>query len=126
MRSSAVTPSRTRGSPGSAAEAGQTGAQFGARAPTAHRFGLDVTTVRWDNPTMMVTLDAKRRLTVPTALAPAKPGDYFDAHFDADEDAIVFRRIGGRESWLAVMKECPVSPDDVLPRRRELSKRRKL
>ena len=80
----------------------------------------------WDNPTMVVTLDAKRRLTVPTALAPAKPGDYFDARFDAEEDAIVFRRLGGRENWLAVMKECPVSPDDVPPRRRELSKRRKL
>jgi len=25
---------------------------------------------------MVVTLDAKRRLTVPTALAPATPGDY--------------------------------------------------
>lgn len=80
----------------------------------------------WDNPTMVVTLDAKRRLTVPTALAPAKPGDYFDAHFDAEEDAIVFRRLGGRENWLAVMKECPVSPDDVPPRRRELPKRRRL
>ena len=34
---------------------------------------------------MVVTLDAKRRLTVPAALAPAKPGDYFDAHFDAEE-----------------------------------------
>ena len=74
----------------------------------------------------VVRLDAKRRLTIPTALAPAKPGDYFDAHFDADEDAIVFRRLGGRENWLAVMKECPVSPDDVPPRRRELPKRRKL
>ena len=67
---------------------------------------------------MVVTLDAKRRLTVPAALAPAKPGDYFDAHFDAEEDAIVFRRLGGRESWLAVLKACPVSPDDVPPRRR--------
>ena len=45
---------------------------------------------------MVVTLDAKRRLTVPAALAPTKPGDYFDAH-----------------------------PDDVPPRRRELPKRRK-
>ena len=53
---------------------------------------------------MVVTLDAKRRLTVPTALAPTKPGDYFDAHFDAEDDAIVFRRLGGRENWLAVMK----------------------
>ena len=75
---------------------------------------------------MVVTLDAKRRLTVPATLAPAKPGDYFDAHFDAEEDSIVFRRLGGRENWLAVMKQCPVSPDDVPARRRELPKRRKL
>ena len=75
---------------------------------------------------MVVTLDAKRRLTVPAALAPAKPGDYFDARFDAEEDAIIFRRLGGRESWLAVMRECPVSPDDVPPRRRSAAKRRKL
>jgi hypothetical protein len=46
---------------------------------------------------MVVTLDAKRRLTVRAALAPAEPGAYFDAHFDAEEDAIVFRRLGGRE-----------------------------
>ena len=75
---------------------------------------------------MVVTLDAKRRLTVPTGLAPANPGDYFDAHFDAEEDAIVFRRLGGRERWLDVMRECPVSPDDVAPRRREPPKRRNL
>jgi hypothetical protein len=87
---------------------------------------VDRSSPEWDNPTRVVILDAKRRLTVPTALAPAKPGDYFDAHFDADEDAIVFRRLGGRENWAAVMKECPVSPDEVPPRRRELSKRRKL
>ena len=87
---------------------------------------MDLADLRWDNPTMVVTLDAKRRLTVPVALAAAKPGDYFDAHFDAEEDAIVFRRLGGRERWLDVMKECPVSPDDVPPRRRELPKRRKL
>ena len=30
-----------------------------------------------------------------TALAPAKPGDYFDARFDPEEDAIVFRRPAG-------------------------------
>ena len=49
---------------------------------------------------MVVTLDAKRRLTVPSALAPTKPGDYFDAHFDAEEDAIVFRRLsGGKTGW---------------------------
>ena len=43
-----------------------------------------------------------------------------------EEDAIVCRRLGGRENWLAVLKECPVSPDDVPPRRRELPERRKL
>jgi hypothetical protein len=81
---------------------------------------------KWDNPTMIVTLDAKRRLTVPATLAPAKPGDYFDACFDAEEDALVFRRLAGRENWLAVLKECPVSPDDVPPRRRTPARRRKL
>src|ERR1700732_2100594 len=66
---------------------------------------------------MIVTLDAKRRLTVPAALAPASPGDYFDARFDAEEDALVFRRLPGKENWLTVLKACPVRPDDV-PRRR--------
>ncbi len=75
---------------------------------------------------MIVTLDAKRRLTVPAALAPASPGDYFDARFDAEEDAIVFRRLAGTENWLTVLKTCPVSPDDVPPRRRAPVRRRKL
>ena len=75
---------------------------------------------------MIVTLDSKRRLTVPAALAPAVPGDYFDARFDADEDTLVFRRIATNSDWLAVLKECPVSMDDVPPRRRELPRRRKL
>jgi hypothetical protein len=74
---------------------------------------------------MVVTLDAKRRLTVPAALAPAKPGDYFDAYFDAEDDALVFRRISRRKNWLAVLKECPVSPDDVPRRRRAPAQRRK-
>jgi hypothetical protein len=75
---------------------------------------------------MIVTLDAKRRLTVPTSLAPAAPGDYFEAHFDAEEDTLVFRRLAGKEDWLAVLKACPVSPDDVPRRRREPPRRRKL
>jgi len=75
---------------------------------------------------MVITLDAKRRLTVPSALAPASPGDCFDARFDADEDAIVFRRLAGKEDWLAVLKACPVSMDDVPPRRRGPARRRKL
>jgi len=75
---------------------------------------------------MIVTLDAKRRLTVPAGLAPASPGDYFDARFDAEEDALVFRRLPGKESWLTVLKACPVSPDDVPRRRRAPARRRKL
>ena len=38
---------------------------------------------------------------VPATLAPTSPGEYFDARFDAEEDAIVFRRLAGREDWLA-------------------------
>lgn len=65
---------------------------------------------------MIVTLDEKRRLTVPAALAPANPGDAFDAQYNVNEDAIVFRRIKRGKSWLSVMKACPV-PLDKRPRR---------
>ncbi len=88
--------------------------------------GLTLFMARWDNPTVIVTLDAKRRLTVPSGLAPASPGDYFDASFDAEEDALVFRRLPGKESWLTVLKACPVSPDDVPRRRRAPARRKKL
>jgi hypothetical protein len=88
--------------------------------------GLESDDGGWDNPTMIVTLDAKRRLTVPAVLAPASPGDYFDARFDPEEDALVFRRLAGKENWLTVLKACPVSPDDVPPRRRATARRRKL
>jgi hypothetical protein len=70
---------------------------------------------------MLVTLDEKRRLTVPMALAPAKPGEHFEANFDAEEDAFVFRRIAAKPDWLEVLKQCPVSLDDLPPRRREMS-----
>jgi len=75
---------------------------------------------------MIVTLDAKRRLVVPASLAPVRPGDYFDAQFDADEDTIVYRRLAMGNDWLSVLKECPVSMDDLPPRRRGLPRRRKL
>ena len=75
---------------------------------------------------MIVTLDSKRRLTLPAALVPARPGQRFDARFDADEDALIFRRLPGKEDWLEVLAECPVPTDDVPPRRRELPKKRKL
>jgi hypothetical protein len=32
---------------------------------------------------------------------------------------MVLRRLAGQEDWLTVLKECPVSMDDVPPRRRE-------
>ena len=75
---------------------------------------------------MIVTLDGKRRLTVPVALAPASPGDAFDARFGEDEDAIVFRRIKRGSGWLDVLKACPVPMDDLPPRRREYPRKRKL
>lgn len=75
---------------------------------------------------MILTLDAKRRLTVPASLAPAQPGDHFKAEFDPEEDAIVFRRIARNANWLAVLKRCPVSMDDLPSRRREYPKRPRL
>jgi len=75
---------------------------------------------------MIVTLDEKRRLTVPVALAPATPGDAFDARFDEEEDAIVFRRVKRGRSWLDVLKACPVPMDDLPPRSREYPRKRKL
>jgi len=68
---------------------------------------------------MVVILDAKRRLTIPVELAPATPGDRFEAQFDADEDTVTFRRIKKKSGWLRVWKTCPVSMDDVPPRSRE-------
>lgn len=75
---------------------------------------------------MIVTLDAKRRLTVPAALAPTKPGDYFEARFNEDEDTIVFRRIKRKGNWLEVWKKCPVPMDDLPPRSREYPKKPRL
>jgi hypothetical protein len=75
---------------------------------------------------MIVTLDEKRRLTVPVALAPASPGDTFDAHFDEEEDTLIFRRVKRGSSWLKVLKACPVPMDDLPPRSREYARKRKL
>jgi hypothetical protein len=94
-----------------------------ARALGCH---VDNSGGRWDNPTMIVTLDSKRRLSVPTTLAPAKPGDQFDAIFDADDDTLVFHRIKRKANWLEVWKKCPVPMDDLPPRSRELPKKLKL
>ncbi len=76
---------------------------------------------------MILTLDSKRRLTIPASLAPAAGGDAFEAIYDEDEDEIVLRRVKRkRESWLAVMKACPVPMDDLPPRGREYPKKLKL
>jgi len=68
---------------------------------------------------MIVTLDGKRRLTVPVALMKARPGDHFQAVFDPEEDTVTFRRIAAAADWLEVLKQCPVSMDDLPPRSRE-------
>jgi hypothetical protein len=75
---------------------------------------------------MILTLDAKRRLTLPASLVPARPGDHFMAEFDPEEDTLVFRRVAKRADWLEVLKACPVKMDDLPPRRREFAKRPKL
>ena len=75
---------------------------------------------------MILTLDAKRRVTFPASLAPAKPGDHFKAEFDPEEDTLTFRRVARKGDWLEILKACPVSMDDLPPRRRTLPKRPKL
>lgn len=75
---------------------------------------------------MILTLDDKRRLTVPAALAPTRPGDHFQAEFDPEEDTLVFRRVARRGDWLEVLKACPVDMGDLPSRRRDLPRRRKL
>ena|SRR5580698_854047 len=80
----------------------------------------------WDGPTVLLTLDAKRRLTVPRSLAPSRPGDHFEAEFHPEDDTLIFRRLAPKGDWLAVLKECPVPMDDLPLRRRELPQRRKL
>lgn len=75
---------------------------------------------------MTITLDSKRRLTLPVALLTARPGEAFDASYDADEDALVFRRLPAKEDWLEVLATCPIPMDDIPPRRRQLAQRRRL
>jgi hypothetical protein len=74
---------------------------------------------------MVLTLDAKRRLTVPASLAPTTPGDHFTAEFFPDDDTLVFRRIAVRNDWLSVLRACPIDMEDLPARRRALPRRRK-
>lgn len=75
---------------------------------------------------MIVTLDAKRRVSIPATLAPAVPGDQFEASFDAEDDVVLLRRLKRKPNWLEVWKQCPVPMDDLPPRNREMPKRPKL
>jgi len=75
---------------------------------------------------MIVTLDAKRRFSLPAALAPASPVDQFDPAFDADEDTVTLGRIKRKSNWLEVWKKCPVAMDDQPRRSRDLPSRVKL
>ena len=75
---------------------------------------------------MILTLDAKRRVSIPAALVPASPGDQFDASFDPGQDVVTLRRIKRKADWLKVWKQCPVPMDDLRPRFRELPKKPKL
>ena len=76
---------------------------------------------------MILTLDAKRRFSLPAALVPAQAGDAFDAFYDEAEDEIVLRRVKRKpRKWLDVLKACPVSMDDLPPRSREMPKKLKL
>ena len=80
----------------------------------------------WDGPTMIVTLDAKRRVSIPSALAPTAPGDRFEASFDAEDDVVLLRRLKRKPNSLEIWKQCPVPMDDLPARSRDLPKRLKL
>ena len=75
---------------------------------------------------MIVTLDAKRRVSIPLALTATLPGDRFEASFDPEEDVVLLRRLKRKADWLTVWKECPVAMDDLPPRSREPAKKLKL
>ena len=72
---------------------------------------------------MIVTVDAKRRVSIPAALAPTNPGDQFDATFDPDNDVVILRRVKRKSNWLDIWKQCPVPIDDLLPRSRRMPKK---
>jgi bifunctional DNA-binding transcriptional regulator/antitoxin component of YhaV-PrlF toxin-antitoxin module len=74
-------------------------------------------------PTVIVTVDAKRRVSIPAALALTNPGDQFDASFDPDDDVVILRRVKRKSNWLDVWKQRPVPMDDLPPRSRQMPKK---
>jgi hypothetical protein len=71
----------------------------------------------------IVTVDAKRRVSIPVALSPTTPGDRFDPRFDPDDDVVILRRIKRKSNWLDVWKQCPVPMDDLPPPSRQMPKK---
>jgi len=57
---------------------------------------------------------------------PVVPGDRFEVEFDNEEDAVVFRRLPGKEDWLEVLAECPEPMEDFPVRKTHPPRRRKL
>ena len=75
---------------------------------------------------MIVTLDDQCRVGILAEVAPTAPGDKFDVSFDAEEGAVILRRVKPKADWLEVWKQCPVPMDDLPPRSREMPKELKL
>jgi hypothetical protein len=48
----------------------------------------------------------------------------FDVIADLDEDSVTFRRLPGKEDWIDVLSQCPVSMDDLPVRKKAKSVRR--
>lgn len=74
-----------------------------------------------------------RPIRAQPTFAASKPRMLFEGSYLASQFpqmgtayAIIFRRLAGKEDWLAVLKDCPVSMDDVPPRRRAPARRRTL
>ncbi len=61
--------------------------------------------------------------TLPKKLIFAGSGNCFDAYYDENDQALIFRKLPVKANWLKVLKSCPVPMDDIPPRSREMPKR---
>lgn len=75
---------------------------------------------------MVLTLDAKRRLTLPKKLIPVRTGDRFDASYDENDEVIIFRKLPAKPNWLKVLQSCPMPMDDIPSRSKKMPKLIKL
>ena len=75
---------------------------------------------------MILTLDSKRRFTVPTSLMAVRPGDRFEVRAEPEDDTLIVRRLPGASKWLEIMRQCPVDLGKLPPRRKEFARKRKL